>query len=336
MSKAYLIAEMSANHAGSLSNALEIVHAAKEAGADCVKIQTYTADTITLNARTSHFMLTRGTWAGYNLHDLYNQAHTPWDWQPRIKEEAEKVGLDFLSTPFDATAVDFLEDMDVTAYKIASFELVDIPLLRYTAEKGKPMIVSTGMGSLSEIQEAKDAVFATGNERLTLLKCISAYPASPDQMNLATLPDMARRFGVPVGLSDHSLGDLAATTAVALGATVIEKHFCISRGIENPDASFSMEPAEFTQMALHIRDVEAAIGAPFYGAGPDEASSLDIRKSVFAAADIAKGETFTEQNIRVVRPAAGMHPREWAGLLGKHAACDIAFATPLSEDMVAR
>jgi len=334
MSKTYLIAEMSANHAGSLQNALEIVHAAKESGADCVKIQTYTADTMTLNARTEHFMLTSGTWAGYCLYDLYQEACTPWEWQPRIKEEAEKLGIDFLSTPFDFTAVDFLEDMGVTAYKIASFELVDIPLLQYTASKGKPIILSTGMGTVEEIQEAKETIYATGNTALTLLKCVSAYPAKPEQMNLATIPDMVKRFGVPVGLSDHSLGSLAAVTAVSLGATTIEKHFCLSRSIKNPDASFSMEPSEFAAMARDIRIVEQSLGQPSYIISADELPNAGLRRSLFASADIRAGERFTPQNIRSVRPSNGLHPREYTALLGQIAACDIPFATPLSRDMV--
>lgn len=334
MNNTYLIAEMSANHAGSLQNALEIVHAAKEAGADCIKIQTYTPDTMTLRAKTEPFLLKKGTWAGYYLHDLYQEAYTPWDWQPRIKEEAETLGIDFLSTPFDCSAVDFLEEMGVQAYKIASFELVDIPLLRYTAERGKPMIVSTGMGTGEEIQEAVDTVLAAGNKELTLLKCVSAYPAKPEKMNLSTIPDMARRFHVPVGLSDHSLGSLAAVTAVALGAAVIEKHFCLSRGIDNPDASFSMEPREFAAMVKDIRIAEQSLGTPCYALSEDERPNAGLRRSIFACADIKKGEPFTAENIRVVRPADGLHPREYAELLGKAAACDIPFATPLARSMV--
>jgi pseudaminic acid synthase len=324
---------MSANHAGSLDYALDIVRAAKDSGADCVKIQTYTADTMTLNARTDDFMLKSGTWAGYNLYDLYKEAYTPWEWHVPLKEAADKLGIDFLSTPFDRTAVDFLEDLNVTAYKIASFELTDIPLLRYVAKKGKPMFVSTGMASLDEIKEAVDTVFSTGNKRLTLLKCSSAYPALPENMNLSTIPDMAGRFGVPVGLSDHSLGSLSALTAVSLGATVIEKHFCLSREIKNPDSSFSMEPAEFSAMVKDIRDTEKALGAPFYGYTESEKSSVGLRRSVYAAKDIKKGEIFATENVRVIRPANGLHPREYETLLGKRAARDISFATPLSRDM---
>ncbi len=334
MSNTYLIAEMSANHAGSLQNALEIVHAAKESGANCIKIQTYTPDTMTLNARTAHFMIDGGTWAGYYLHDLYKEAYTPWEWQGRIKEEAEKLGIDFLSTPFDMTAVDFLEELNVRAYKIASFELVDIPLLSYVAQKGKPMIVSAGMGTIEEIQEAVDTIFAAGNKALTLMKCSSVYPAKPEEMNLSAIPDMARRFNVSVGLSDHSLGSFAALIAVSLGAAVIEKHFCLSRDIKNPDASFSMEPAEFAAMARDVRQAEKALGSPFYGALPQEQPNIAVRRSVFASEDIKKGERLTARNIRIVRPGNGLHPREYSALLGKHAACDIPFATPLSKELV--
>ena len=334
MLKTYIIAEMSANHAGSLTNALELVNAAKESGADCIKIQTYTPDTMTLNSRKGPFMLESGTWSGYNLYDLYGEAYTPWDWQPRIKEEAEKNGLDFLSTPFDFSAVDFLEEMNVMAYKIASFELVDIPLIRYTAQKGKPMIVSTGMGTIDEIQEAVDTVFAAENRQLTLLKCVSAYPAEPGDMNLLTIPDISQRFGVSAGLSDHSLGSLAAIAAVTLGATMIEKHFCLSRDIDNPDASFSMEPAEFASMVKDIRIVEQALGSPCYTISENEKPNAGLRRSIFVSADIKSGESFSTDNIRVVRPGDGLHPREYHGLLGRVADCDIPFATPLSWDMI--
>jgi pseudaminic acid synthase len=301
-----------------------------------VKVQTYTPDTITLNARTEHFVLKSGTWAGYNLYDLYNEAYTPWEWQPRIKEEADKLGIDFLSTPFDATAVDFLEGIGVGAYKIASFELTDIPLLQYAAEKGKPMIVSTGMGTADEIREAVDAVYATGNRSLTLLKCVSAYPAKGEDMNLSTIPEMSARFGVPVGLSDHSMGSLTAVVAVSLGATVIEKHFCLSRKIKNPDSAFSMEPHEFALMVKGIRDTEKSLGTPFYGVSDDEKSNIGLRRSIFASKEIKNGEPFTKDNIKIIRPGNGLPPREYKDILTKRAACDIPFAAPLTDDMVAR
>ncbi|MGN0324844.1 MAG: pseudaminic acid synthase [Lachnospiraceae bacterium] len=331
---AYLIAEMSANHAQDKSRALEIIHAAKEAGADCVKIQTYTADTITLNCRNSYFTLDGGTWNGENLHDLYGKAYTPWEWQPDLKAEADKIGIDFFSTPFDPTAVDFLEEMGVQFYKIASFEVVDIPLIKKTAATGKPIIMSVGMATLPEIEEAVQAVYSMGNSQLALLKCSSSYPAIPTHMNLKTIPDMKERFRLPVGLSDHSMGSIAAVTAVALGANIIEKHFCLGREIENPDSSFSMEPEEYRKMAEEIRQAERAMGKVSYELSEEETSSRNIRKSIFVSADIKKGERLTPKNIRVVRPACGMEPKYYEKVLGKRAKEDIAFGTPLSWDQI--
>ena len=331
---AYLIAEMSANHAQDKSRALEIIHAAKEAGADCVKIQTYTADTITLNCRNSYFTLDGGTWNGENLHDLYGKAYTPWEWQPDLKAEADKLGIDCISTPFDPTAVDFLEEMGVQFYKIASFEVVDIPLIKKTAATGKPIIMSVGMATLPEIEEAVQAVYSTGNHQLALLKCSSSYPAIPTHMNLKTIPDMKERFRLPVGLSDHSMGSIAAVTAVALGANIIEKHFCLGREIENPDSSFSMEPEEYRNMVEEIRQAERAMGKVSYELSEEETSSRNIRKSIFVSADIKKGEKLTPENIRVVRPACGMEPKYYEKVLGKSAKEDIAFGTPLSWDQI--
>ncbi|MCL2151850.1 MAG: pseudaminic acid synthase [Oscillospiraceae bacterium] len=334
MRAVYIIAEMSANHGGSLDRALEIVHVAKDAGADCIKLQTYTADTITLKADTPPFIIEHGLWAGYTLHALYSKASTPWEWHGRIKAEAESIGIDFLSTPFDFTAVDFLEKLGVNAYKVASFEMVDIPLLRYIAQKGKPIFMSTGMGTQEEIQEAVDTIIAAGNNALTLLKCSSTYPADPAQMNLLTIPDMASRFRLPVGLSDHSLGHISALIAVALGACTIEKHICLSRKIETPDSEFSMEPKEFSDMVEHIRTAEKALGLALYGPIGDEKNSLYGRRSIFTSSDIKKGEVFSKYNIRVVRPSLGMHPREYDNIIGKRAACDILFATPLTMEMI--
>lgn len=331
---AYLIAEMSANHAQDKSRALEIIHAAKEAGADCVKIQTYTADTITLNCRNSYFTLDGGAWNGENLHDLYGKAYTPWEWQPDLKAEADKIGIDFFSTPFDPTAVDFLEEMGVQFYKIASFEVVDIPLIKKAAATGKPIIMSVGMATLPEIEEAVQAVYSMGNYQLALLKCSSSYPAIPTHMNLKTIPDMKERFRLPVGLSDHSMGSIAAVTAVALGANIIEKHFCLGREIENPDSSFSMEPEEYRKMVEEIRQAERAMGKVSYELSEEETSSRNIRKSIFVSADIKKGERLTPENIRVVRPACGMEPKYYEKVLGKRAKEDIAFGTPLSWDQI--
>jgi len=329
----YIIAEMSANHAGSLENAKEIVYAAKEAGADCIKIQTYTADTITLNCNNKYFHIDNGTWKGENLYHLYEKAFTPWEWQAELKMLADKLNIDMFSTPFDKTAVDFLEDIGMEFYKIASFELVDIPLIEYVASKNKPIIMSTGMGSLEEIEEAVAAVKKYHND-LILLKCSSAYPAITDQMNLRTMIDMKEKFGVDVGLSDHSLGSLGAVIAVAMGASVIEKHFCISRALENPDSSFSMEPEEFANMVRDIRACEMAKGNVFYGPAQQEMSNLNFRKSIFVSCDIKKGEVFSEDNIRVVRPAYGMKPKYYKDVLGKKATCDLEMGTPLERNMV--
>lgn len=331
---AYIIAEMSANHAGSLEHAKEIIYAAKEAGADCIKLQTYTPDTITMNSQTEYFQIESGTWAKENLYDLYRKAYTPWEWHAELKEAAEKVKIDFLSTPFDRTAVDFLEELEVGCYKIASFELVDIPLIRYVASRKKPIIMSTGMSTLAEIKEAVAAVHAEGNDQLVLMRCQSAYPARPETMRLATMQDMAERFGVPVGLSDHSMGSLMAVAAVMSGASVIEKHFCLSRKIKNPDSTFSMEPQEFQAMVRDIRMAEEAYGTVQYGPAPEELDNLKFRKSIFAIRDIAPGEVFTEENIKVIRPAYGMHPRYFEDLLGRTAKTEIKRGYPLKAENV--
>lgn len=334
--KAYIIAEMSANHAGKLDNAIAIVHAVKEAGADCLKIQTYTADTMTIDCDNTYFQVHGGLWDGYRLYDLYKQAYTPWEWQVDIKSECEKVGIDFLSTPYDKTAVDFLESIGTECYKIASFELVDIPLISYVGSKGKPVIISTGMGSFDEIADAVNAVRAQGNNQIVLLKCSSAYSAVPDDMNLKTLKHMKDSFHVPVGLSDHSMGSVGAVTAVALGASVIEKHFCLSRDIKSPDAAFSMEPAEFKSMVDDIRSVEKALGTIRYQCSEDEGKSLAFRRSVFAVSDIKKGEAFTSQNIRCIRPSFGMKPKYYSHLLQCKARRDIDFGTPINEDCISQ
>ncbi len=333
---AYIIAEMSANHAGSLTRAKEIIHAAKEAGADCLKIQTYTPDTITIDCDNEYFQIHGGTWAGENLYGLYGKAYTPWEWQPLLKEEADRAGIDFLSTPFDRTAVDFLEEMGMEFYKIASFEMVDLPLLSYVAAKGKPIIMSTGMGSLEEIEEAVNAVYQTGNKQLALMKCSSAYPAEPSQMNLRTITDLKNRFRIPVGLSDHSMGHLSAATAVALGGSIIEKHFCLGRKIENPDSSFSMTPEEFRAMVTEVRNVEAALGTAFYGPMEQEMSNYGFRRSIFVVEDVKAGELFSEHNIRVIRPANGMKPKYYDEVLGKRAACGIKKGTPLQWEHIVK
>ncbi len=331
---AYIIAEMSANHAGSMERAKEIIRAAKDSGADCIKIQTYTPDTLTIDCDNEYFQVGNGTWEGENLYQLYGKAYTPWEWQAELKEEAQKVGIDFLSTPFDNTSVDFLEDMGMEFYKIASFEMVDIPLVKYIASKGKPIIMSTGMATLEEIKEAVEAVRSTGNEQLVLLKCSSAYPADPADMHLKTISDLIERFQIPIGLSDHSMGSMSAATAVALGASVIEKHFCLGREIENPDASFSMTPQEFKEMVSDIRKVEAALGVPTYGVSKQEESSMVFRRSIFAVKDIAAGEPLTEENTRIIRPGYGLKPKYITDILGMRADRALKRGTPITFEVL--
>jgi pseudaminic acid synthase len=330
----YIIAEMSANHAGSIENAKKIIHAAKDAGADCVKIQTYTADTMTIDSDNEYFQLKSGLWKGENLYRLYKQAYTPWEWQEELKNEAEKIGLDFFSTPFDKTSVDFLESIGVGFYKIASYELVDIPLIEYVASKGKPVIMSTGMGTISEIEEAVAAIRKYNNQNIALLRCASAYPAITDEMNLKTMQNMKETFGVVVGLSDHSFGSVGAITAVAMGASIIEKHFCLSRDIENPDSAFSMEPDEFREMVKGVRQAEKAIGKIYYGPTKQEKDSVSFRRSIFVVKDIQKGEKFTEDNIKVIRPGYGLKPKYYKEVLGKQARCDLNKGEPLSFDSI--
>lgn len=330
----YIIAEMSANHAGKLENALEIVRQAAEAGADCIKIQTYTADTITIDCDNEYFRIRGGLWDGYRLYDLYKDASTPWEWQKQIKQECEQCGLDFFSTPFDRTAVDFLEEIGCEAYKVASFELVDIPLIEYIASKGKPVIISCGMGSIEEIQDAVDACERWGNNKIVLLKCCSEYPANFEDMKLATIADMRERFGVPVGLSDHSPGSMGAIVGVSLGACVVEKHVCLSRAVKNPDSEFSMEMPEFAQMVRDVRNTEKIIQGPDYTLTKSEESSTVFRRSIFVVKDMKAGEIFTEENIRIIRPGYGLKPKYYRGTMGKRAACDIRKGMPLREDYI--
>ena len=333
---AYLIAEMSANHAGNINRAKEIIHAAKEAGADCIKIQTYTPDTMTIDCDNKYFHIADGTWKGENLYQLYKKAYTPWEWQEELKQEAQNVGIDFFSTPFDKTSVDFLEKIGVEFYKIASFELVDIPLIEYVASKGKPIIMSTGMASLAEIDAAVRAVQGQGNHNLALLRCASAYPAITDEMNLKTMENMADTFGVPVGLSDHSMGSIGAVAAVVMGASIIEKHFCIDRSIENPDSSFSMNPMEYKQMVEDIRQAERAIGVVKYGVAKQEESNAVFRRSIFCVKDIKKGEQITDENVRIIRPGYGLPPVFYQEIMGKTALVDIERGTPMRLDMVGK
>lgn len=331
---AYIIAEMSANHAGDIENAKKIIRAAAKAGADCVKIQTYTPDTITIDCDNEYFRIEKGTWQGENLYQLYGKAYTPWEWHKELFEEAKKAGIDFFSTPFDHTAVDFLEELGIEFYKIASFELIDLPLIRYVASKGKPMIMSTGMSTLGEIEAAVKTVRETENNQLALLRCASAYPAITDEMNLKTMQNMAEIFDLPVGLSDHSLGSVGAVTAIALGANIIEKHFCLDREIENPDSAFSMNVEEFAAMVKDIRQAERAVGKVSYGSTKQEESNIVFRRSVFCVKDIAKGERITEENVRIIRPGYGMEPKFYPEILGQKALKDIKRGTPMQWSMI--
>ncbi len=329
--KVYLIAEMSANHGGSLERAMNIVEAAAEAGADCLKIQTYTADTMTLDSDKPYFKLTTGLWAGYTRYALYQEGTMPWEWQNIIKKRCEELGMDFLSTAFDFSSVDFLESIGVGAYKVASFELTDIPLLKYIAKTGKPILLSCGMGTKEEIKEAVSSIRDAGNSEIVLLKCTSEYPAKYEDMNIRLIPQMKADFDCPIGLSDHSMGDTIAVGAVALGAQVIEKHFCISRKEKTPDSSFSMEKDEYKQMVMDIRNLEAALGTTEYILTESEAEKRINRRSIFVSSNITKGEKITTDNVRLVRPAHGLHPRYYDTVLGKTAARDLKAGDPLDE-----
>lgn len=330
----YIIAEMSANHGGSLDNALRIVREAAKAGADCLKIQTYTADSITINCDNEYFRIKGGLWDGYRLYDLYREAGTPYEWQGRIKEECENCGIDFLSTPFDQDGVDFLEQLGAEAYKIASFELVDIPLIEYAASKGRPMIISTGMGSAEEIQDAVDACRRAGNEQIVLLKCCSEYPAPWEDMHLGDIPDMRKRFQVPIGLSDHSAGSLGAVVGVTLGACVLEKHVRLE-GVESADSKFSMTMDEFARMVRDVRTAgiiaQGSQGEGDYSLTEGEKASLVLRRSIFAVRDIGAGEVFTEDNLRVIRPGYGVKPKYMRALLGKKSKRNIRRGEPIKE-----
>lgn len=306
----FIIAELSANHNHKKEIALKSIKAAKEAGADAVKIQTYTADTLTLDCDNDYFQIKQGTlWDGTTLYKLYQKAYTPWDWHQELFDYANKIGITLFSTPFDKSAVDFLEKLNNPIIKIASFELVDIPLIEYAASKGRPMIMSTGIATLREIQEAVDACHKMGNDDITLLKCTSSYPAPLNEANLITISDMSRRFNCKVGLSDHSLGSVAACAAVALGAEVVEKHFIIDRSIGGPDAAFSMTKFEFADMVKQIRETEECIGKVSYELSDKMKNNRKFARSLFAVKDIKRGENFSEQNIKSIRPGDGCSPK---------------------------
>lgn len=333
----YVIAEMSANHGQSFDQAVEIVRAAKDAGADAVKLQTYTPDTMTVQSDQKYFQVRGGTlWDGRTLYELYAEACTPWDWQPRLKKVAESLGMDLFSSAFDSTAVDFLEEMGVPAHKVASFELVDIPLIKRMARTGKPLIMSTGMATVEEIEDALQSAREAGATQIALLKCTSAYPARAEEMNLKTIPEMARRFEVPVGLSDHTMGIAVSAAAVALGACIIEKHLTLSRSTPGPDSAFSLEPNEFKAMVDAVRTAEKALGEVSFGLSQEEEASRMFRRSLFVVEDVKQGETFNAENVRSIRPGHGLHPRHLTEVLGKRAAQGIKRGTPLSWEFVVR
>ena len=332
----YIIAEMSANHGQRFEQAVAIVEAAKAAGADAIKLQTYTPDTLTINCDNEYFRIKGTLWNGRTLYDLYGEAFTPWEWQPKLKEVADRIGIDLFSTPFDETAVDFLEAMNVPAHKIASFENVDLPLLRRVAKTGKPVIMSTGMASESELCESVGVLRSAGCSSLALLKCTSAYPAPAETMNLRTIPALAGAFEVPVGLSDHTLGAAVPVAAVALGACIIEKHFTISRADGGPDSAFSLEPGEFKAMVDAVRVAERALGEVRYGAGEEEQKSRAFRRSLFVVQDMKAGDLFVTESVRCIRPGYGLHSRHLNEILGRRAMKDIPRGTPLGWDLVDR
>lgn len=331
----FIVAELSANHNQDLEIALKTIKAAKDAGADAIKFQTYTADTITMDADNKHFQIDQGTvWDGKTLHKLYEEAYTPWEWHPKLKQEAIKMGLIWFSSPFDNSAVDLLHKLDTPCYKIASFEITDIPLIEYVAKKGKPIIISTGIATLEDITEAIEACRKAGNNQVAILKCTSAYPADPGDMNLATIPEIATRFGVIAGLSDHSLGITAPVVAVSFGAKIIEKHLILDRNIGGPDAGFSLEPNEFADMVKAVRIAEKAIGKATFELSAKALKNREFSRSLFVVKDIKKGEKFTEENVRSIRPGFGLPPKMLNDILGKSAMQDIAKGTPLSMSLI--
>jgi len=333
--KVFVIAELSANHNQDFEIAVKSIHAAKECGADAIKLQTYTADTITIDCNNEYFQIKQGTiWDGTTLYKLYQQAYTPWEWQPKLKTIADEIGLICFSSPFDKSAVDFLEKMGVPAYKIASFEIVDLPLIEYTASKNKPVIISTGIATEEEINEAVETCRKTGNNQIALLKCTSEYPAPIENANLNVIPYLKEKYQTVVGLSDHTLGTVVPMAAVAIGAQIIEKHFILDRKIGGPDSSFSIEPQEFKKMVDEIRNVEKALGKTSFELNEKIKNSRKFARSLFVVKDIKAGEAFTEENIRSIRPSNGLPPKYIKEILGKKAKVDISKGTPLSKDLI--
>lgn len=331
----FIIAELSANHMNDFDIAVKTIEAIAESGADAVKFQTFTPDTITLNCDNEYFHIKQGTvWDGQLLYDLYEDAYMPWDWQPKLKKIAEDLGLIVFSSPFDKTSVDFLEDMDVPAYKIASFEITDIPLIKYVAGKNKPIIISTGIAEKEDIELAIETCLKEGNDKIAILKCTSSYPAPYEEINLKTINDMEKKFNTTVGLSDHTLGDEIAIAAVTLGAKIIEKHFILDKKLGGPDCEFSMEPQEFKKMVTAIRNTEKALGKVDYTLSEKTRKNREFSRSLFVVKDIKKGELITEENVRSVRPGFGLHPKYLEEVLGKKAKKDLEKGTPFKRDFV--
>jgi pseudaminic acid synthase len=332
--RTFIIAELSANHGHKLEVAVETIKAAKRAGADAIKLQTYTADTLTIDCDNEYFTIKEGLWKGRTLYDLYKEAYTPWEWHEELFRVAKEEGLICFSTPFDKSAVDFLEELNNSIYKIASFEIQDIPLIEYAASKGKPMIMSTGIAELEDIELAVKTCRDAGNNDITLLKCTSSYPAPIEEANLATIPDLKKRFGVKVGLSDHTLGIVAPVVAVTLGARVIEKHFILDKSIGGPDSSFSLDEKEFTEMVAAVRQAEKAVGEVSYKLTEKVKASRKFARSLFVVKNIKKGEMFTEENVRSIRPGYGLHPKYLKEVVGKVAKKDIEKGTPLGWKLI--
>lgn len=331
----YIIAELSANHNGSLQTALQTIKAAKECGANAIKLQTYTADTITLNSKRDDFMIDGGTlWDGQNLYELYENAHTPWEWHRELFEYARSIDIDIFSSPFDKSAVDFLEQFSPSAYKIASFEITDYELVRYTASKGKPIIISTGIATIEEIQDVVDICKSEGNEKIILLKCTSSYPAPLEDANLLTIPNMKKTFGAEVGFSDHTLGITAPIVAVTLGAKVIEKHFILDKSIDSADVAFSLDKKEFKEMVEAVRSAEKLIGRVDYSMTKSKEHGRNYSRSLYVSQEIKSGEVFTLENIKSIRPGYGLHPKFLNQVLGKMAQKDYKMGDRLEKDII--
>lgn len=327
----FIIAELSANHGQKYELAVETIKAMKKAGADAVKLQTYTPDTMTIDCDNKYFKITQGTvWDNKNFYDLYKDAYTPWEWHPKLKKLANELGLEFFSSPFDKSAVDFLDKLDAPAYKVASFEITDIPLIEYIAKKGKPVIFATGIAELADIKLAVQTCRKVGNNQIVILKCTSAYPAKIEEMNLRMIPDLQKRFKTIIGLSDHAMNNIVPITATALGAKVIEKHFILDRKMGGPDAGFSMEPLEFKQMVQAIRDTEQSLGTVNYQLSPKMKKSREFSRSLFVVKDIEPGEKISLENIRSIRPGFGLAPKYLPKILGKKVNCQLKRGTPFS------